>query len=159
MIWGDSLAYSPSICYEIIYPDFVRGARKKGARMLVNITNDGWFGRSNAPYQHANITRFRAIEAGIPIARCSNAGISVFYDARGRVEKATELFEETVLRHQLSLTTYDTVYQKIGGGMDAALLWFFLLGTGGLFAYTRKKKGIPLSENPASMPKKVNKSA
>src|SRR5699024_216126 len=90
-VWNAKIPYAPSICYEVIYPDFVRGARRRGATLLVNITNDGWFGYSNAPFQHANITRFRAVEAGMPIARNANSGISVFYDYKGRILGKTRL--------------------------------------------------------------------
>ena len=128
-IWSkNGVAYAPSICYEIIYPDFVRGAKRRGASLLVNITNDGWFGRSNAPYQHANITRFRAIETGMPIARCSNSGISVFYDYKGRVLGRTGLFEQTVLRRKLPLTSRDTWYFRHGDAVEKLLGWGFALG-------------------------------
>jgi apolipoprotein N-acyltransferase len=127
-IWNRGVPFSPSICYEIIYPDFARGARKKGAQMLVNITNDGWFGYSNAPFMHANIARFRAIEVGAPIARCSNAGISVFYDYKGRILGRTKLFEETVLRRQLPIVSRDTWYLRHGDAVEGFLAWFFIPG-------------------------------
>ncbi|MDQ3001543.1 MAG: apolipoprotein N-acyltransferase [Fibrobacterota bacterium] len=127
-IWKRRARYAPSICYEIIYPDFVRGARRKGAELLVNITNDGWFGYSNAPFMHANITRFRAIEAGVPIARCSNAGISVFYDRKGRVLGKTELNEVAVLRRKVPLISSDTWYLRHGDAVEGFLAWLFLPG-------------------------------
>ena len=125
-IWGDSLRYAPSICYEIIYPSFVREARRAGAQFIVNITNDGWFGRSNGPYEHANIARFRAVETGLPIARCSNTGISVFYDAWGRDLGHTELMDSTVLQRRLPVPHRDTFYACYGGFVDG----FFLTALG-----------------------------
>jgi apolipoprotein N-acyltransferase len=148
-IWNrQGVDYAPSICYEIIYPEFVRGAKRRGASLLVNITNDGWFGRSNAPYQHANITRFRAIETGMPIARCSNAGISVFYDYKGRVVGKTRLFEQTVLRRRLPLTSRDTWYYRHGDAVEAALGWGFGLGLAVCLgaAWKRRKPGAPVAE-------------
>ena len=130
-IWDRKAIYAPSICYEIIYPDFVRGARRRGARYLVNITNDGWFGVSNAPYMHANISKFRAVEAGMPIARCSNAGISVFYDAHGRTLAKSKLNQEIVLREKLPIATRETVYLRIGDWAESALMWFFVIGFAG----------------------------
>ncbi|HKP97013.1 MAG TPA: apolipoprotein N-acyltransferase [Fibrobacteria bacterium] len=127
-IWTRGVRYAPSICYEIIYPDFARGARRRGAQLLVNITNDGWFGRSNAPYMHANIARFRAIETGAPIARCSNAGISVFYDYKGRVLGKTRLSEVTVLRRKVPLISRDTWYLRHGDAVEAFLAWAFVPG-------------------------------
>jgi apolipoprotein N-acyltransferase len=127
-VWKKGIAYSPSICYEIIYPDFARGARHRGAKLLVNITNDGWFGYSNAPFQHANIARFRAIEVGAPIARCSNAGISVFYDFKGRILGKTGLQEQTVLRRKLPIISRETWYLKHGDAVETSLLWIYLIG-------------------------------
>ncbi len=124
-LWGEKFKYSPSICYEVVYPGYIRQIVKKGAQLLINITNDGWFGRSPAPFQHANITKFRAIESGIPIARCSNAGISVFYDNRGRTLEKTSLFEKTVLRKKIDVTTRKTLYNIIGTPMEWGLLLFF----------------------------------
>jgi apolipoprotein N-acyltransferase len=123
-VWGNSVHYSPSICYEVIYPSFAREAKVAGANFLVNITNDGWFGRTNGPYQHANIARFRAVESGMPIARCSNTGVSVFYDAWGRDLGHTELMDSTVLQRALPIPHRDTFYAVEGGKVDA----FFLSG-------------------------------
>jgi apolipoprotein N-acyltransferase len=146
-VWGRKTRYAPSICYEIIYPDFVRGARRRGANLLVNITNDGWFGYSNAPFQHANIARFRAIEAGVPIARCSNSGISVFYDYKGRIVAKTHLFEQTLLRRQIPLASRETWYLKHGDAVENFLGWFFPLGLAGLAGLSiserRKKRRHP----------------
>lgn len=124
-IWnarGDSLPYAPSICYEIIYPSFVREAKAAGAQFIVNITNDGWFGRSNGPYEHANIARFRAVESGMPIARCSNTGVSVFYDAWGRDLGYTELMDSTVLQRRLPVPHRNTFYARHGGFIDGFFL-------------------------------------
>jgi apolipoprotein N-acyltransferase len=131
-IWGDAMRYAPSICYEIIYPDFVRKAREAGAQFLVNVTNDGWFGRSNGPHQHANIARFRAMETGLPIARCSNTGISVFYDAWGRDLGHTALLDSTVLRRKLPVPERETLYARYGGLWDG----FYWLALGVWIAAT-----------------------
>lgn len=144
-VWGDSIPYAPSICYEVIYPDFVRGARRQGAKVLVNITNDGWFGYSNAPFQHANITRFRAVEVGMPIARGANSGISVFYDHKGRILGKTRLFEQTVLRRKLPLATRDTGYLKHGDSIEMALAILFGLGLAAcLFLAMKGRKARPV---------------
>ncbi len=144
-LWGNEKAYSPSICYEIIYSDYVREAKRHGAKLLVNITNDGWFGLSNAPYQHANISRFRGVESGLPLARCANSGISLFYDAQGRILGKTKLFEQRVLRRKLPLTTYNTLYQKIGAQVENLFMALFLVGFFALIikAFVNRKKKQP----------------
>jgi len=133
-VWGEAATrWAPSICYEVIYPSFAREARAAGAMVLVNITNDGWFGRSNGPYQHANIARFRAAETGMPVARCANNGVSVFFDARGRDLGRTALMDSTVLRRSIAVPGLTTVYARFGGAVDAIFLailaaWLVLLG-------------------------------
>jgi apolipoprotein N-acyltransferase len=134
--WGEAeTRWAPSICYEVIYPAFVREARAAGSRLLVNITNDGWFGRSNGPYQHANIARFRAAENGMPVARCANNGVSVFYDAWGRDLGRTRLMDSTVLRREIPVPDRRTVYSRLGGAVDGVFLlalaaWAVLLWPG-----------------------------
>jgi apolipoprotein N-acyltransferase len=145
MIWSRNFKYSPTICYEVVYPGFIRKIKDRGAQLLVNITNDGWFGNSTAPYMHANICRFRAIETGMPVARCANSGISLFYDRKGRYLGKTKLFEQTVLRKKISLRNEDTLYQSIGTFIEEGLFWAWVLGnilivfTAAKWRFLRKK--------------------
>jgi apolipoprotein N-acyltransferase len=80
------------ICYESIFPDLSRHYRLHGADLLANITNDAWFGRSLAPYQHVAHLRLRAIENRVGVVRAANTGISEYVDPLGRVYDATGLF-------------------------------------------------------------------
>ena len=85
------------ICFEDIFPEISRKFVKNGARFLIVITNDAWYGRSGAAYQHAACSVFRAIENRVPIVRCANTGYSCFIDSRGRIydsveEKKSHLF-------------------------------------------------------------------
>jgi apolipoprotein N-acyltransferase len=90
---GDS-KFAVSICFEIIFPDLVRQPVKQGAGYLVNITNDAWFGKSAASYQHMSMVAMRAVENRVPIVRAANTGISGSVDAYGRIIDATEIFKE-----------------------------------------------------------------
>jgi len=85
------------VCYEIIFPGLVRQFVKNGADLLVTITNDAWFGRSSAPYQHFSMAVFRAVENRVPVVRSANTGISGFIDAYGRVIEKGGIFDEDVL--------------------------------------------------------------
>ena len=106
--------FSVLICFEAIFPDEVRRFVNEGAEFLVNITNDGWFGPYSAPYQHAQMVVFRAVENRIWIARCANTGVSFFVDPWGRVARSTGIYEESVLVGEVGLRAEETFYSKYG---------------------------------------------
>ena len=118
--------WTPFICYDAIFGDLVREAIRAGSRFMVNITNDGWFGRSTAPYQHLNLVRYRVIENGFPAARLANSGVSVFIDQYGHMDQNTPIFEDAVIQRKMQLKTRDTLYQHIGDDLETALLLFFV---------------------------------
>lgn len=117
--------WTPYICYDAIFGDLVREAIRKGSRLMVNITNDGWFGRSTAPYQHLNLIRYRAIENGMPVARLANSGVSAFIDQYGHYDGNTEIFTDRVVQRKVPLKTRDTLYSHIGDIVEKFLLLFF----------------------------------
>jgi apolipoprotein N-acyltransferase len=86
--------FSVLICYEAIFPELVRMAVRAGAAMLVNMTNDGWFGASSAPYQHLRMATLRAIENRAWMIRCANTGVSVAVDQAGRTVRKLGLDKE-----------------------------------------------------------------
>jgi apolipoprotein N-acyltransferase len=102
------------ICYEAIFPDLVRGFAQRGADLLVNITNDGWYGRTSAPYQHMAMAVFRAVENGKYLVRAANTGITAIVDPRGRVQARTALFERTVLIGDAGIVPGRTPYTRYG---------------------------------------------
>ncbi|MFH1675027.1 MAG: apolipoprotein N-acyltransferase [Pseudomonadota bacterium] len=102
------------ICFEIIFPDLARELTKKGARLLITITNDAWFGRSSAPYQHLSMAAFRAVENRVAIARAANTGISAFIDPAGRIAHQTPLFQATTLSASIPLMESKTFYTRFG---------------------------------------------
>lgn len=88
--------FNPIICYEIAFPNYVAKKSKK-ADIILNLTNDGWFGISSGPYQHLVASRFRAVENKIPVIRVSNSGITAYIDEYGRIVKKINLNIEGVL--------------------------------------------------------------
>ncbi|MGD0783700.1 MAG: apolipoprotein N-acyltransferase, partial [Candidatus Aminicenantales bacterium] len=79
------IPFGTPICYEIVFPDLVRRFSKKGARFLATLTNDGWYGRSSAPYQHFASAVLRAAENRRFLLRAATTGISGIIDPAGRV--------------------------------------------------------------------------
>ncbi len=102
------------ICFEIIFPDLCRRFVKEGANFLVTITNDAWFGRTSAPYQHFAIAVFRAVENRVFIARAANTGITGLIDPRGKIIKKGEIFTEEAMNGTIRLSKKKTFYTLYG---------------------------------------------
>ncbi|MDY6853938.1 MAG: apolipoprotein N-acyltransferase [Thermodesulfobacteriota bacterium] len=102
------------ICYEAIFPDLVRKFVKKGACFLVNITNDAWFGKTFASYQHHSMVVFRAVENRVFLIRAANTGISSITDSTGKTRLATEIFTQGVLVDDIHLVKINTFYTDYG---------------------------------------------
>jgi apolipoprotein N-acyltransferase len=103
-----------AICYEIVYPWITRAFTAGGAELLTTITNDAWFGRSSAPYQHFEQASVRAVEQGRYLVRAANTGISGVIDPYGRVLQASPLFEEAALTADVRLIQSRTIYSYLG---------------------------------------------
>ncbi len=110
------------ICYESAFENLSRRYRTLGADFLVNITNDAWFGKTSAPYQHAAHLVMRAIENRVGIVRAANTGISEFVDPLGREHARTRLGDRTLITGEL--VTSDTVplYTRLGDWVGTASL-------------------------------------
>ncbi len=106
--------YAALICYEVVFPDLVRRFVLKGAKFLVNVTNDGWYGRTNGPYQHERMALFRAVENRIPLVRAANSGISAAFDPYGRVIAEGELFKRQIVMADIPLRREATFYARWG---------------------------------------------
>ncbi|MEN8806943.1 MAG: apolipoprotein N-acyltransferase [Desulfobacterales bacterium] len=110
------------ICYEGIFPDISQTMVRNGANLLVNITNDAWYGRSSAPYQHFSMTVFRAIENRRALIRSANTGISGFVDPVGRILGKTALFSDAVEVRQVPLISTVSLYSRLGDAFAVACL-------------------------------------
>ena len=102
------------ICFEVIFPDLVRQFVLNGAEFMATITNDAWFGRSAAPYQHFAMVVFRAIENRVYFARAANTGISGFISPKGETLETSPLFVEGALLQTISPSTTRTIYTAYG---------------------------------------------
>lgn len=128
----------PLICYESIFPELARQQRLAGARLLVNQTNDAWFGRTSAPYQHMAHLALRAIENRLGAARAANTGVSGFILPDGHVEQTTGLFDKAVRTREMPLMDSETFFTRNGDLLGPAALcltvllaaWAMLRGRG-----------------------------
>jgi len=129
------------ICFEIVFPQYARQMANNGANVLINISNDAWFGRSACPYQHFSMAVFRAVENKRALIRCANTGISGFIDPWGRILLQTGLFEKIAITQQVPLISHKTVYSRIGDCFAVGAV-LFVLGwiICGLLLYAIRKK-------------------
>jgi apolipoprotein N-acyltransferase len=105
---------STAICYEIIFPDLIRKFVNRGATVITTITNDAWFGRTAAPYQHFSMAVLRAVENRVPVARAANTGVSGFIDAKGNILDSSAIFTKAHLTRTLAPGGVKTFYTRYG---------------------------------------------
>jgi len=129
------------ICYEIIFPPLSRAMVQNKTDLLVNITNDAWFGETSAPRQHFSMAVFRAIENRRAVTRAANTGISGFIDPVGRITAESELNTATALTRTLPLMTTGSVYTRIGDSFAlGCLAAAFLVGGRELLKRYRRRR-------------------
>lgn len=112
------LSIAPYICYEAIFSGFFAPEHRHETDVLMNLTNDAWYGRSAGPHQHLAISKVRAVEEGKPMIRVANTGISAVFDGYGRLLAALPLETQGVLDHALPKSaenpTVFSQYQNLG---------------------------------------------
>lgn len=128
----DGRRVSVAICYESIAPWLSRAFVRRGSQLLSTITNDAWFGRSSAAYQHFEQGAIRAVEEGRYVVRAANTGISGAVDPYGRVLRQTPLFETMAINVDVRLHDGRTIYSYIGDVVAwvaaAVMAWTALQG-------------------------------
>jgi len=102
------------ICFESMFSELARKFVKNGADILIIITNDAWFGKTSAPYHHAQAAVFRAVENRIGIARCANTGVSMFIDSYGKTTKSTPIFKKATLIQDMAVRKKTTFFTHHG---------------------------------------------
>ena len=122
----DGLIILPIICYEIIFDHALNDINKKKIDILVNITNDSWFGNMIGPYQHFYLTRIKSLIANKPLVRVSNNGISAIIDQNGYIIKSSLLNKVSKLSSKLKITN-SISYTNIHIFFSYYLLFLFIL--------------------------------
>ncbi|WP_108818509.1 apolipoprotein N-acyltransferase [Pseudovibrio sp. Alg231-02] len=118
----NSLSFQPLICYEAIFPQTVLPVSER-PNLLVNLTNDGWFGETAGPYQHLAQARVRAVEQGVPLVRAANTGISSLVDSNGRILAEVVLNKKGSFNSELPKILRPTPYVRVGD----SIFWGIIL--------------------------------
>ena len=132
----DGVALGPLVCYESIFPALSRAQVANGAKLLVNITNDAWFGKTAAAYQHLAMAVMRCVENHVCLARAANTGISAFIDARGQILWQSEIYVPDAHALELPLMPGGSLYTKIGD----VFAWTCLLLTALALILARRRR-------------------
>jgi apolipoprotein N-acyltransferase len=139
------LPFSTPVCFEITYPDLVRAFRAAGAALIVNLSNDAWFGRVGYPDLHFDHAIFRAVETRSAVVRGANTGISGAVDASGRVVATIPAFEEGVLELEVAAAGAPPLYARTG---DAPLVAALLIAPA--WATWRRSHAAPAADRRRS---------
>lgn len=123
---SDGVSAVPYICYEVIFPG-IAVHESRDAALIVNVTNDGWFGYSPGPYQHLRQAQLRAVEAGRPLVRAANNGLSAVIDSRGRLVDALALDAVGTLDVAVPLAPADSLRTSFAGTTGWAIVLAFTL--------------------------------
>ncbi len=115
------------ICFEAIFPDIARREAGQGSNLLVNLTNDAWYGRSSAPHQSWSMSVLRAVENRRSLVRAANTGISGIVDPSGTIRAQSELFVPAALSETIPLLTNQTIFQRGGYWFGACCLCLSVL--------------------------------
>ena len=107
---------SPFICYEAIFPGEVTNGTAARPQLLLNVTEDGWYGNTTGPHQHLAQARARAVEEGVPLVRAANTGISALVDRFGRIHYSLAYDQQGIVDGEVELPTADTPPPAAGGG-------------------------------------------
>ena len=129
------------ICYEDIIPRFTRKLAGKDPNVLINVTNDAWFGKTSEPYLHLALATVRSVENRLWLVRSTNTGVSAFVDAVGRIVKGTSLDDAEVLVADVPMLRTSTIYRSYGDLFSyGCLVAFFMLAIGALARPREAKK-------------------
>jgi len=130
-----------TICYEAIFPGLVRRFAAQGAELLVNVTNDAWYGRTSAPYQHLAMAAFRAVENRRYLVRAANTGITTVVDPWGRVHEPSALFDRTLLVREVPFVAWTSFYTRHGDVFARACAALALALVAASFGWPGRQRG------------------
>lgn len=139
---SESVKIGTLICYEDLLPALSRKfAGEKSANLLVNLTNDAWYGRTVAPWQHARLAQWRAIETRRSLVRATNTGITTVISPKGEMLETLPIFSRGALKKEVELIEGETVYVRFGDWFA----WGATLASLGILVLCGRKHSISQS--------------
>jgi apolipoprotein N-acyltransferase len=134
------------ICYEDIMVDFTGKLADLDPNIIINVTNDAWFGRTSEPWLHLALSVFRAVENRLTLVRATNTGVSAFIDPTGRLTGATRLEDPELLVSEVPLMDGGTIYGAVGN-LFATLLLLVVVAYAARDWYRRRRRARGGSPN------------
>ena len=125
------------ICYEVIFPSITRH-KSNEYNLIINITNDAWYGKSKGPAQHFALAKIRAVQEGKYLLRVANTGISGIIDYNGNTLNSLAINQRGIMDKELVLSTKNTMYSKFGDKIFFILIIILLI----ILIILNLKKGI-----------------
>ncbi len=138
---GPGGKFLPVICFETLFPEYIRASVTPDTGYLVNLTNDRWYGERQQPWQHLAYARLRSVEVGKPTVRATNSGVSAFIDEHGVIQARIDVGEKTALLHQIVPASGQTFYGRHGEIFCRLVLPLALLGVL-LTGFLRRRKTV-----------------
>lgn len=132
------IGFEPSICYEAIFQSF----NHNKIMLIINITNDAWFGNTTGPIQHLTASIFRSVEKGVPLVRSANSGISTITDANGKTLERIELNERGIIQRDILLRKNSTFFVEYGNKTVLMMLIFIFIVSFLIDLIIKKRKSL-----------------
>ena len=123
MIENNKFNIQTNICYEGIFT--MRDKIKQTPNLIINITNDAWFGDTSGPSQHIAAYQSRITEIGIPAVRVANSGISAFFNAEGKIINKMDLNSRGYIQHEFNLAVKSSIFDKFGISTTTIMIFLF----------------------------------
>ena len=137
LIITQNFFFEPSICYEAIF----QTSQSKNSNLIINVTNDAWFGKTTGPRQHLAAQIFRSVEKGAVLIRVANSGISALVNTKGKIEEKIELDISGYIDKTIKLESNETFFEKSGNlALALFIIFLFLLFCLIEFLFSLKRK-------------------
>ncbi len=144
LVWRDARA-GVLICFESVFPELSRKWVMAGANVLVNLTNDAWYGKSSAPHHSLAMSVLRAVESRRSLVRSANTGISAFINPLGRVEYRSELFQPYAFAADVVLYESETFWVRYGYLFAPFCL---VIGVGAVLLAVIRRRFLKIAQQP-----------